>query len=88
MVFGDSHAFGGVPDINLVEVLPIALIAGPIFGIIAALYMIGLRQATRIVGRTGLSPSQLLFLGAILTGLVGMAIRRFLALEQVWFLIC
>ena len=78
--FGDSHAFAGVPDINLVEVLPIALIAGPIFGIIAALYMIGLRQATRIVGRTGLSPLQLLFLGAMLTGLVGMAIPQVLGL--------
>ncbi|MGB2436005.1 MAG: chloride channel protein, partial [Candidatus Puniceispirillales bacterium] len=45
-----------------------------------ALYMIGLRQATRIVGRTGLSPSQLLFLGAMLTGLVGMAIPQVLGL--------
>lgn len=79
-IFGDSHAFAGVPDISLVEVLPIALVAGPLFGIIAALYMIGLRQATRLVGRTGLSPSQLLFIGAILTGLVGMILPQVLGL--------
>lgn len=79
-IFGDNHAFSGVPDINLVEVLPIALFAGPIFGVIAALYMMGLRHGTRLVGRTGLTPSQLLFLGAILTGLVGMVLPQILGL--------
>ncbi len=79
-IFGDNHAFSGVPDINLVEVLPIALIAGPVFGIIAAIYMLGMRHSTQLIGRSGLTPSQLLFAGAIITGLVGMVLPQILGL--------
>ena len=79
-IFGDNHAFSGVPDINLVEVLPIALIAGPVFGIIAAIYMMGMRHSAQLVGRSGLTPPQLLFAGAIITGLVGMVLPQILGL--------
>ncbi|MBT6257409.1 MAG: chloride channel protein [Alphaproteobacteria bacterium] len=79
-IFGDNHAFSGVPDINLVEVLPIALIAGPVFGIIAAIYMLGMRHSTQLIGRSGLTPSLLLFAAAIITGLVGMVLPQILGL--------
>ena len=79
-LFDDSRTFAGVPDINLVEVLPIALIAGPCFGIIAALYMMSLRHGARLVSQIGLTPSQLIFLGAILTGLIGMVLPHILGL--------
>ncbi len=79
-LFGDAHAFAGVPAINIVETLPIALIAGPIFGIIAALYMMAIRRSAQLAGKSGLSPSHLVLLAAVLMGLVGMVLPQVLGL--------
>ena len=79
-LFGDAHAFAGVPPINIVETLPIALIAGPIFGLIAALYMMAIRRSAQLAGKSGLSPTHLVLLAAVLMGLVGMVLPQVLGL--------
>ena len=79
-LFGDAHAFAGVPPINIVETLPIALIAGPIFGLIAALYMMAIRRSTQLAGKSGLSPAHLVLLAAVLMGLVGMMLPQVVGL--------
>jgi len=79
-LFGDSHTFAVVPPISLVETLPIALIAGPIFGIVAVLYMLAIRRSAQIAGASGRSPVKLLLIAAVLTGLVGMVLPEVLGL--------
>jgi len=79
-LFGDSHAFAGVPPISLVETLPVALLAGPVFGIIAVLYMMAIRRSAQIAGKSGRSPVTLLFFAAVVTGLVGMVLPEILGL--------
>ena len=79
-LFGDAHAFAGVPPINIVETLPIALIAGPIFGLIAALYMMAIRRSAQLAGKSGLSPAHLVLLAAVLMGLVGMVLPQVVGL--------
>jgi CIC family chloride channel protein len=79
-LFGDSHAFAVVPPISLVETLPIALVAGPIFGIVAVFYMLAIRRSAQIAGASGRSPVQLLLIAAVLTGLVGMVLPEVLGL--------
>lgn len=78
--FGDNHAFAGVPPISLIETLPVALVAGPLFGIIAVLYMMAIRKSAQIAGSSGRSPAQLLLIAAVLTGLVGMVLPEVLGL--------
>lgn len=79
-LFGDNHAFAGVPSISLVEPLPVALVAGPVFGIIAVLYMMAIRRSAQIAGSSGLSPARLLLIAAVLTGCVGMVLPEVLGL--------
>ena len=79
-LFGDNHAFAGVPSISLVETLPVALVAGPVFGIIAVLYMMAIRRSAQIAGSSGLSPARLLLIAAVLTGCVGMVLPEVLGL--------
>jgi len=79
-LFGDAHAFAGVPPINIVETLPIALIAGPIFGLIAALYMMAIRRSAQLASKSGLSPTHLVLLAAVLMGLAGMVLPQVLGL--------
>ena len=78
--FGDNHAFSGLPGIDLVEVLPFALVAGPLFGMIAAAYMISLRSGGQIAAKVSLSPPKMLFLGAFIVGVVGMFLPQVLGL--------
>ena len=79
-LFGDNHAFAGVPSISLVETLPVALMAGPVFGIIAVLYMMAIRRSAQIAGSSGLPPARLLLIAAVLTGCVGMVLPEVLGL--------
>ncbi|XDZ64937.1 chloride channel protein [Alphaproteobacteria bacterium LSUCC0684] len=79
-IFSDSHAFAVVPPISLVETLPVALVAGPVFGIIAVLYMMAIRRSAQLAGRSGYSPAVLLLIAAVLTGLVGMVLPEILGL--------
>jgi len=79
-LFGDNHAFAGMPPISLIETLPVALVAGPLFGIIAILYMMAIRRSAQIAGSSGRSSAQLLLIAAVLTGLVGMVLPEVLGL--------
>jgi len=69
-----------VPSISLVETLPVALMAGPVFGIIAVLYMMAIRRSAQIAGSSGLPPARLLLIAAVLTGCVGMVLPEVLGL--------
>jgi CIC family chloride channel protein len=79
-LFGDNHAFAGVPPISLIETLPVALVTGPLFGVVAVLYMMAIRRSALIAGSSGRSPAQLLLIAAVLTGLVGMVLPEVLGL--------
>ena len=79
-IFGDSHTFSGLPNINLVEVLPFALITGPMFGIVAAVYMTGLRSGTQMATKTSLNPTKMLLVAALIIGSVGMFLPQVLGL--------
>ena len=65
---------------NLIELLPAALIAGPVFGLLAVLFMQSLRRSATFAGGSGWSPARLLFTAALLTGCVGMFVPEVLGL--------
>ncbi len=73
-----SWAFGGnrlfqieVIPVPLLTLMPAALICGPIFGLLAVLYMHAIRSAQRYARRSRLSMVQKLLIAAIGTGIVG-----------------
>ena len=65
---------------NLIGLLPAALIAGPVFGLLAVLFMQSLRRSAAFAGGSGWSPARLLFIAAVLTGCVGMFVPEVLGL--------
>ena len=65
---------------DMTQMLPSALVAGPIFGIVAVLFMMAIRYSARFATTSGWSPSRLLFTVAIITGLVGTAVPEVLGL--------
>ena len=65
---------------NLIELLPAALIAGPIFGLLAVLFMKSLRLSARVAGGYKWSPSHLLFIAALITGGIGAFVPEVLGL--------
>ena len=62
------------------ETLPIALILGPIFGIISVIYMQSLRKTTSFAKALGFSPSNNLIIAAFICGSVGIFIPEILGL--------
>ncbi|MCG8620828.1 MAG: chloride channel protein [Proteobacteria bacterium] len=79
-LFGDPHVFDGIPSLTLVEALPLALIAGPIFGLVAVVYMVAIRTSTQLATASRLSPTQLIAIAALATGLTGMVLPQVLGL--------
>jgi len=79
--FGSTHIFdlSGI-SINLGHMLPPALLAGPIFGLLAVLFMLAIRFSARFAARSGWSPIRLLITAAIGTGVIGMFIPEVLGL--------
>ena len=65
---------------NLIELLPAALIAGPVFGLLAILFMQSLRRSAAFASASGWSPTRLLFTAAFVTGCVGMLVPEVLGL--------
>ena len=65
---------------DMTQMLPSALVAGPVFGIVAVLFMLAIRHAARFAATSGWSPAKLLFTAAIITGLVGTAVPEVLGL--------
>ena len=79
--FGNLQTFsltGISPD--LVYLLPLALLAGPLFGILSIIYMVSLRKSAGIAKITGWSPAKLLLTAAILTGVTGIILPEILGL--------
>ena len=65
---------------DMTQMLPSALVAGPIFGIVAVLFMLAIRYSARFAATSGWSPARLLFTAAIITGLAGTAVPEVLGL--------
>jgi len=79
--FGNLPTFslsGITPD--LMYLLPLALLAGPIFGLLSIGYMLLLRKTASIAKETGWSPWKLLLSAAIITGVTGMFLPEILGL--------
>ena len=80
-VFGSNPLFMlGDLKPNLIELLPAALIAGPVFGLLAVLFMQSLRRSAAFAAGSGWSPVRLLFTAALVTGCVGMFVPEVLGL--------
>ena len=79
--FGDNPLFMvSDPAPNLIELLPAALVAGPIFGLLAVIFMQSLRQSAAFAARSSWSSGRLVFTAAAITGCVGMFIPEVLGL--------
>ena len=65
---------------DMAQMLPSALVAGPVFGIVAVLFMLAIRYAARFAATSGWSPARLLVTAAIISGLVGTAVPEVLGL--------
>jgi len=67
-------------DLDLATILPSAMVAGPLFGILAVLFMNAVRLSARFAAKSGWSPARLLFVAAGLTGVVGAVVPEVLGL--------
>ena len=79
--FGNLNTFslsGVSPD--LMYLLPLALITGPLFGFLSIIYMVMLRKSAAFANSTNWVPWKLLLFAAILTGTVGMFLPEILGL--------
>ncbi len=74
-IFENSFSFESVT-----QALPIALILGPIFGIISVIYMQSLRKTTKFAKVLGFSASTNLIIAALICGSVGIFIPEILGL--------
>ena len=80
-IFGSEPLFKvstSTPD--LIELLPAALIVGPVFGFLAMIFMQSIRQSAAFAARSGWSHARLLFSAALLTGSVGVFVPEVLGL--------
>ncbi len=57
---------------DLVQFLPLAILGGIFFGVIALVYMQALTVAPKLANRTNIHPSRLIFVAAIICGLIGI----------------
>ena len=66
--------------LDLGIVLPAALVLGPVFGLVAVVFMVCVRSSLRFAATSGWSPARLVFLAAGITGLVGIFVPEVLGL--------
>ncbi len=79
--FGSAHIFDlSTVSINLGHMLPPALVAGPVFGLLAVLFMLAIRYSAGFAAKSRWSPIRLLLTASIGTGVVGMFIPEVLGL--------
>ena len=80
-MFGDSYLFAmDKINVDLIALLPAALIAGPLFGLVAVLFMMSIRHSARFAASSGWSPARLLISAAVGAGIVGMWVPEALGL--------
>ena len=65
---------------ELSSILPASLICSPIFALVAIIFMITMRWFIKTASRTALSPSTLIFSGAIICGVTGVFFPQVLGL--------
>lgn len=80
-MFGSSRLFtmDGVTA-DMASLLPMALLIGPIFGVVAVIFMLAVRRSASFAANSGWSPARLVLTAALLTGLIGMAVPEILGL--------
>ena len=79
--FGNVNTFsmsGITPD--LMFLLPLALLTGPIFGVLSIIYMVTLRKTSEVARDLKWSPMKLLITAALITGITGMFLPEILGL--------
>ena len=87
------------PSLDMSEVLPTALVTGPVFGLVAIAFMVAVRRSASFAAQSGWSPTRLVFTAAVMTGIVGMFVPEILGLGirpltemlngsfELWFLV-
>ena len=79
--FGSHQLFDfGSVSINLGEMLPAALLTGPMFGLVAVLFMMAIRNSARFAAGSGWSFTRLVMTAAVITGCAGMFVPEVLGL--------
>ena len=79
--FGSRQLFDFASvSINLGEMLPAALLTGPVFGLVAVLFMMAIRHSARFAARSGWSFTRLVMTAALITGCAGMFVPEVLGL--------
>ena len=80
-IFGSAPLFDlASTSLDLMNVLPAALIAGPVFGLVAVVFMLAIRNSLRFAAGTGWSPLRLGLVAAVVTGGAGMFVPEALGL--------
>ena len=82
-----DYILGGAPlfviegvTVGLAGLLPLALLVGPLFGLLAVLYMRSLHYSARVAARTGWSASRRIVTAALLTGVIALFVPEVLGL--------
>jgi len=80
-VLGSEPLFSfDASSIDLSSALPWAMIVGPVFGLLAVLFMLAIRFSAKMAAHSSLGPGSLLVLAATITGLVGAFVPEVLGL--------
>ena len=80
-IFGSSHLFVlDAASVDMSAVLPAALAIGPVFGLVAVIFMFSVRYSARFGAGSGWSPARLVMTAAVLTGVLGMFVPEILGL--------
>ena len=79
--FGSAPLFDlAATQLDLMSVLPAALIAGPVFGLVAVSFMVAIRNSLRFAAGSGWSVLCLAMVAAVVTGTAGMFVPEALGL--------
>ena len=65
---------------ELANILPATLICSPVFAMAAILFMLNIRFFTKIAGQSKVSPTKLIYVGAIICGVTGIFFPQILGL--------
>ena len=80
-IFGSSRLFVmDASSVDMSAVLPAALAIGPVFGLVAVMFMMSVRHSARFSAGSGWSPARLVMTAAVLTGIIGMFVPEILGL--------
>ena len=80
-IFGSSHLFVmDAASVDMSAVLPAALAIGPVFGLVAVIFMMSVRYSARFSAASGWSPARLVMFAAVGTGIIGMFVPEILGL--------